>query len=443
MNMYLRPATIILVVFLFCISIIGIATAFDSSEYAGYNFSADSSDAMFLDFVSKAMQGDVDAQFGGLGRYYERAYGVEKDHEKTVYWYTKAFEQGYDGVTRRLRDLSDQLGVPMPFTKIKTPTPTITQPNPANQNGNEVKQSSAVVIEPGKSGEGYSWSSDGSILTITGASHKYTLSSAISNRITINVDADKVTLDGNNVPITGIRGNPTLDLVNVHVDGGISHRFESSEEYFEDSKLKYELFYGITECRNIKNSSIIVKRDTRLEDGYDVYGIGVLYGNLDDTTTVTVTVPIGDFLTPTAIGVVTDSGIVSGGKFTLRGQRASGVDDLYGEISGGEFTSNGKNASGVGIVHETGKVSGGEFIVTGNHHVYGVIFVMGEISGGEFTVTGDYTHGVEVVRETGKVSGGEFILTGDSAIGFRIVEINGKISGGEFIVNGVRQPLPR
>ena len=126
---------------------------------------------------------------------------------------------------------------------------------------------SAVVIEPGKDGDGYSWS--GSTLTITGASEEYTLSNAISNSITIHVDVQEVTLDGNGVSITGIRGQPTLDLRNVHVDGGILQK----SQHYDD-------IYGITECRNIENSVIVVRRTTTASRADPTYGIGKLYGNL-------------------------------------------------------------------------------------------------------------------------------------------------------------------
>jgi len=67
--------------------------------------------------------------------------------------------------------------------------------------------SDMTVIQPYPvNGDGYSWSSDGLAVTITGGYEEYILSNIISKSITVHIDADEVTLDGNDVPITGIRG---------------------------------------------------------------------------------------------------------------------------------------------------------------------------------------------------------------------------------------------
>ena len=47
------------------------------------------------DVVSKAEQGDADAQFN-LGSMYYQGEGVPKDYKQAIYWYTKAAEQGDD-----------------------------------------------------------------------------------------------------------------------------------------------------------------------------------------------------------------------------------------------------------------------------------------------------------------------------------------------------------
>ena len=47
------------------------------------------------DVVSKAKQGDADAQFN-LGSMYYQGKGVPKDYKQAIYWYTKAAEQGDD-----------------------------------------------------------------------------------------------------------------------------------------------------------------------------------------------------------------------------------------------------------------------------------------------------------------------------------------------------------
>ena len=289
------------------------------------------------------------------------------------------------------------------------------------------------MIEPGKKGNGYSWSPDGLTVTITGASEKYILSNTISGSVTVNVDADEVTLNGNGIPIAGIRGQPTLDLENVYVNGVVFFRYS----------LIDEAFFGITECRNIKSSSIVLENIRG-----KVFGLGQLYGNLDDTTIITVT---GD----KAFGVasVYDNGVISGGVFTVTGNRATGVSTVGygGKISGGKFIMTGESYAfgvqnvgdwGVQNVGANGEISGGEFIVNGDEATgVSAILNSGKISGGVFTLTGDKAFGVWFIHDFGKISGGEFIVNGDEAVG---VENGGqgKISGGEFNVNGVRQSWP-
>ena len=218
---------------------------------------------------------------------------------------------------------------------------------------------SAVVIQPGADGDGYSWSPDGLTVTITGSSKEYTLSNAISESITVVVDADEVTLNGNNVPIAGIAGNPTLDLENVYINGG------TNGGVFIRSKNQR---YGISECRNIKNSSIVIEKN--VERGYPLSGIGELYGNLDDSTSITVTSNSYTY------GVQTVYGVISGGEFmvtttaeTEGGTMTYGVETAYGVISGGEFTVTslsryGYITCGVRYVENGGVISGGEFTVT-------------------------------------------------------------------------------
>ena len=255
---------------------------------------------------------------------------------------------------------------------------------------------SAVVIESGKNGNGYSWSSDGTIVTITGGYEEYILSKTISESTIVIVNANGVTLNGNRVPIVGIRGQPTLDLVNVRITGG---------GIFDHPKSGLEGFYGITECRNIKSSSIVLDNIR----GYS-FGIGFLRGNLDDII------------------------------ITVIDERAYGFLDVSGEISDGLFTITGKDvAYGVGGV--SGEISGGRFAVTGES-AYGISWIIenGVVSGGVFTVTGDKSSGVFNVLDGGKISGGVFTITGKNTA-YGVQKFAGTISGGVFTVNGVPQRL--
>ena len=356
-------------------------------------------------FSKAAEQGNALGQ-NNLGWCYENGIGVKKDDAKAIYWYTKAAEQGQTDAQDRLKRFN-----------------SITQ-NSGTQNG-------AVVIEPGKKGNGYSWSPDGLTVTITGAYEKYILSNAISGSITVNVDADEITLNGNGIPIAGIRGQPTLDLENVYVNGATYHKYGMND--------MFDGFFGITDCRNIKSSSIVLEH---IRGETPIYGIEHLWGNLDDTT-VTVT---GD----TVYGVEEVIGKISGGVFTLTSDLyAVGLHSVYGEISGGVFTVISKqSAAGVETVYgegkfSDGKISGGKFFVTADTMAFGVkgiTFPGSEISGGEFTVTGNEAYGIWYYGDTGKISGGEFTITGKKeAIA---IHIGDRISGGKFIVNGVRQLRP-
>ena len=275
---------------------------------------------------------------------------------------------------------------------------------------------SAVVIEPEpKGGDGYYWSGTG-ILTITGASKEYTLSNDISSIWMVHVNAQEVTLDGNDVPICFIRGQPTLDLVNVHIDGGIYEilplQVGKLAKYDKlEGKREERGVYGITECRNIENSSIVVKYFPAVPGNIFVSGIGRLYGTLGDSTSITVT---GASVHSYIYGVrkVLNDGEISGGEFTITAVDEFAITpvDEFG-ISRDEVTVPAYTASayGIGALHDNSKVSGGKFTVTGAHAI-GILGVYGnsEVSGGTFTLTGDETTDVGDVYGNGKVSGGQF-----------------------------------
>ena len=96
------------------------------------------SDTELKALLTMAMQGNAKAQYD-LGYRYERAYGVEQDYGRAVYWYTKAAEQWHVEAEYRLRDLRDRFGdfgensasktdtkVSPTFTPRNTPTPKAT-----------------------------------------------------------------------------------------------------------------------------------------------------------------------------------------------------------------------------------------------------------------------------------------------------------------------------
>ncbi|MDR2855108.1 MAG: hypothetical protein LBV40_02985, partial [Methanomicrobiales archaeon] len=130
-------------------------------------------------------------------------------------------------------------------------------------------------------------------------------------------------------------------------------------------------------------------------------GIGKLYGNIDDTTTITVT---GQSYYQGVAGQI---------------YQMSGVSELYGTISGGTFTiiskGNDGHAFGVASVKEGATISGGTFTVTGGGQLVAGIMRLeeGTVSGGKFTITsniGVFSYGVRYGFE--KVSGGIFMVNG-------------------------------
>ena len=304
--------------------------------------------------------------------------------------------------------------------------------------------SAAIEIQPSGSGTGYFWL--GSTLTIVD-SGEYTFADApFPTNLVIDVIGSSVTLTGrSDVPIAGIRGQPDLDLKNVHIYGGIP----------DESDL-----YGITVCRDIESSSIAVSGSNLV-----VSGIETVYGKMDGTT-ITVTggtahgvvnlygtISSGTFTvtgtgqTNSAYGVVHLYGAISGGTFTVTGGGAHGVVNLYGTISDGTFTvtrtgqATASGASyGVGGLPDNGTISGGTFTVTGTgqheNEIYGLALVGGTISGGTFAVTNEYGPAYGIGGTYGAISDGEFIVTSQNgpAYGIGGGGFSGTISGGTFTV---------
>ena len=196
---------------------------------------------------------------------------------------------------------------------------------------------------------GYEWSQRGNIgsVVIT-APGEYAFAKNVNfpERIMVSVTAAGVTLDGKGVTILTIQGRDDLDLKNIHISWDEGDTVSGPP---------------ISECRNIKNSSIDVTTRS------SVTGILMLYGNIDDTTSITVTStnPVRSrfgVIDATAIGEV--YGTVSGGTFVASGWSAAAIGEVYGTVSGGTFTVTGED-SAAGIVTNNGNISGGIFIVNG------------------------------------------------------------------------------
>jgi hypothetical protein len=239
--------------------------------------------------------------------------------------------------------------------------------------------SAITVIEPeGFCGEstcptpGYEWSFGqyGSTLTITSPGEYAFANVEFPDEFYIDVSARDVTLDGEGVTLIGIDGDPTLNLTNINI--------------FQKNKY----FTGISSCNNIENSSIVVVSDG---DGFKpLFGIKYLYGNIDDTTTITVTGSNHD----SVFGIYDVSGTISGGTFTVTSQQgqAHGVYGVRGTISGGTFTVTSQQDKAYGVLVVYGTVSGGTFTITSKGNLSaGIKYILlyGEVSGGTFTVNGE------------------------------------------------------
>ena len=238
--------------------------------------------------------------------------------------------------------------------------------------------SKTTVIKPdcrSRDCGGYYWGERDSLgmymLTITKPGEYTFLKNArFPSRIGIYVASSGVTLDGSGVTLTFIIGQPDLDLKNITID---------DNSYFDAS---YSSGTAITECRNIKNSSIHIAATSQ------VTGIENLYGTMDGTTSITVISGVNS-----AYGVSIVDGTISGGTITVRG---------------------GYQAYGVYRVNNTGTISGGKYTVYGLMAAVGVGTNRGTISGGTFSMASDYNVAYGVYEDFGTVSGATFTVNGKS-----------------------------
>ena len=318
------------------------------------------------------------------------------------------------------------------------------------------KSSHIIVIQPPSYCEkpgrdcpesGYLWNNNYNHLIIQKPGEYEFANTRFPDKFDITIERDiqeEITIDGRGVIINRINGHRFLNLKNVRI---------------ETSNFDYVHGFGITECNNIVDSSILVRGSTNVISS--AFGIFDLYGNMERTKiTVTLTGsstgPWGVYSSATGVmwlhgtissgeitaispgyasGVdtVMDGATISGGTFTATSLTDFvGVDRLFAIIFKSEFTTHpfGKKIAS-GVSQLSGTISGGEFTVTADENAYGVGDVSGKISGGEFTVTaGEDARGVGIVL--GDISGGEFTVFGKEAYGFGFVNTDGRISGGTF-----------
>jgi len=292
--------------------------------------------------------------------------------------------------------------------------------------------SAEVILPYPDGGHGYKWLGSSDLHIIS--SGEYAFSDASFSDIIVHVQSSGVRLDGLNAGIRRINGRSDLNLKNINI-------------YIDEYDYSGS---AISECHDIVGSSIVLKSNQ------EVAGIGILYGTIDDTI---ITVH-----STGARGIVEVYGIISGGEFTVTGQRlAFGIGTAYGTISGGIFTVSGDLAHGVTNLIEGSTISGGKFIVNGDT-AYGVVLVHGGIiSGGEFIVSGRNAGGVVVISGEGESPKSEsassigeideqffeIVLLNTSGFGneYSVIALNeedafevdmghGIVSGGEFTVTG-------
>ena len=199
------------------------------------------------------------------------------------------------------------------------------------------------------------------------------------DNIVLEINSAGVTVDGRGVTFAGIAGKSDLDLKNINL-------------YFDEKKNMPGL--PITECRDIKDSSIVTAGTSTMN--IRGFGIGKLYGNID-TTKITVTcyplIPIAG----------------QGAGLPAGPCAASAINEVYGTVSGGTFTVKGDIVFGVLLNH--GRVSGGKFTIKGTNEATGVGLNYGIVSGGKFTVDANRAFGV-FENHDGTISGGTFIANG-------------------------------
>ena len=221
---------------------------------------------------------------------------------------------------------------------------------------------------------GYEWSRSGNlgyvVITAPGA-YAFAKNADFPDGVVVSVKSAGVTLDGKGITLLRIDGRTDLDLKNIHI--------ESSGDN------------AISECRNIKDSSIVIRaRGSSLGIGNFASGIYNLYGNIDDTTSIT---------------VINPNPYHSEAAWKIGAVDAFAVSNVYGTISGGTFITEGWVAAGVGVNH--GTISGGKFTITGEDAAFAVYENRGKVSGGTFTMNGYRAYRV-YEGAGGTISGGRF-----------------------------------
>jgi hypothetical protein len=337
---------------------------------------------------------------------------------------------------------------------------------------------SPTLISP-DDGEGYVWSEDKTLLTIT-ESGSYAFTNSKFEEFGIYIDAPEVSIDGRKwisagptnerILITGHRwlsetGESILIGINGDMDDMATLNLARVDVILEGAA---EDFYvsGALVARNIIDSSItILGANGNIIDGVEILygsfsnswinilaadesvstGIRHLHGTMQGDITINVPRLTQEFAI-TGVKDVFGTGMISGGSITLTGDglgEAHGVSNLIGTITGGAFTI---RSGGVYAVKEMagGSISGGEF----NLHGYSFATGVGEmhnsamIRGGTFTASSNnWAAGIEFIKDKSTVSGGSFDIFGKEAVGILILDGNSVVQVGEFKVQGTNNAV--
>jgi len=330
---------------------------------------------------------------------------------------------------------------------------------------------SPTLINP-DSGEGYAWSEDQTLLTIT-ETGSYAFEDAEFGDFGIYIDAPEVNLDGRKwisaeptdekVTITGHRWDIDGESALIGIYGNMDDMETLNLAYVDvivEGAAEYFYVSGVDVVQNIIESSIAIIG----ANGNIINGIEELHGTFDSSLIlilgadesistgirnlhgtiaggdITILVPrlTQDFV---MTGVRDAFGTISGGSITLTGDgfgHARGVSSLMGAITDGTFTIRSDEVYAIEEV-EGGSVSGGVFNLHGYSSATGVYEMNGNavLRGGKFSITSNnFAIGIELVQDNSTVSGGTFDIFGKEAIGILIIDEKSVVQAGAFKVQG-------
>ena len=292
------------------------------------------------------------------------------------------------------------------------------------------EQVGQVLINP-YGGIGYSWSKDGSLLTIS-RSGSYAFADATFSEFGLYIAAPDVQLDGRkwlgthapdvqldgrkwletNIPtneqvvITGHRYPKIKTTIGIHGEAENLKSLNLSHVSVSISRTT-ERVIGVVGAKDILDSSIeIIGKQKSL-----IIGIKDVYGTFDRSD----------------INIIGDDEA-----------KMIGIQSLYGKITGGSIIIDAPmfceryEMIGVFEVAKNAEISGGTFKLTGMYGYANAIYALcGRVTGGTFVLLSNEAYGIENLIE-GTVSGGTFDIQGFSLVGGIWSVSHGAIDGGFF-----------